>query len=383
MLLRLPGEDKSKDDFSITYETCEEKGYQTVTNEMEHLVADLQELYVEQSAIDGRGGDYDFLSARKQQLSEGFHGDREGDVMRADSSACYMDDRKTFGQLSISETDKYDSRQFRAFRSNNISGPGNESRPEYSKLSEVNPEGINGNVNRQARHLIPVVDPDVHEVTTAWVQIGEVKADILDFNDAFDMSGKLRHLNDTTRAAPQVKVIITDSGYNFLKTVYTDSHGFFRVEGLQEKMDYRILVEDRTAIKSERSKYLLKNLTIESDIKSRGNGNTPERAPLVVYFDFDSFLLSDKARKDITSWLAEGGDINEVIVIEGHADKRGSGDYNMKLSLKRAQAVLRALEELGVSGATCKVNAFGETKLLTNDDNMHHLNRRVEVEVQK
>ncbi len=56
------------------------------------------------------------------------------------------------------------------------------------------------------------------------------------------------------------------------------------------------------------------------------------------------------------------------VVLEGHTDSRGSAAYNMKLSEKRASAVAKALEDLGVDKDRISVEAFGETKPIAPND---------------
>ncbi|MBL7692208.1 MAG: OmpA family protein [Flavipsychrobacter sp.] len=53
-------------------------------------------------------------------------------------------------------------------------------------------------------------------------------------------------------------------------------------------------------------------------------------------------------------------DPNSIIIIHGHADARGTNQYNMKLSLRRALAVKKQLIALGADGKRIKVMAHGE-----------------------
>jgi peptidoglycan-associated lipoprotein len=50
------------------------------------------------------------------------------------------------------------------------------------------------------------------------------------------------------------------------------------------------------------------------------------------------------------------------MVIEGHADERGSREYNLALGQKRAEAVLRSLALLGVQDAQMEAVSFGEER---------------------
>ena len=68
-----------------------------------------------------------------------------------------------------------------------------------------------------------------------------------------------------------------------------------------------------------------------------------------------------------------------TLTIEGHADERGSADYNLKLSQRRADAVRAYLAAAGVTAARMKTAAFGKSKPEVKADNIegHALNRRV------
>jgi hypothetical protein len=67
------------------------------------------------------------------------------------------------------------------------------------------------------------------------------------------------------------------------------------------------------------------------------------------------------------------------IVISGHTDARGSADYNMRLSERRAQAVRQFLiTEKGISAGRLAAKGYGKTQLLLPSDPNNELNRRVQ-----
>jgi peptidoglycan-associated lipoprotein len=65
--------------------------------------------------------------------------------------------------------------------------------------------------------------------------------------------------------------------------------------------------------------------------------------------------------------------------VEGHADERGSTEYNLVLSEKRAAAVVRYLSDLGVPANRLSTVAYGEEKPADTTD--HAKNRRAELRV--
>lgn len=72
-----------------------------------------------------------------------------------------------------------------------------------------------------------------------------------------------------------------------------------------------------------------------------------------------------------------------VIQIDGHTDKGGSDDFNMKLSTQRARAVMVALVKEGVSEKQVRYKGFGNTKPVASNDTPEgrRLNRRTEFEI--
>ena len=82
-----------------------------------------------------------------------------------------------------------------------------------------------------------------------------------------------------------------------------------------------------------------------------------------VYFDFDAYLLGVEARDTLTrnASLLDEGKLSRVI-IEGHADDRGSDDYNLALAEKRAFAVRKYIETLGINPDRMEIVSYGEDK---------------------
>lgn len=73
------------------------------------------------------------------------------------------------------------------------------------------------------------------------------------------------------------------------------------------------------------------------------------------------------------------------IEIGGHADSRGSHDFNQALSLRRAESVKSYLKNNGVSSARLKAVGYGETKPIAGNATVEGMrkNRRVEFKVAK
>jgi outer membrane protein OmpA-like peptidoglycan-associated protein len=115
----------------------------------------------------------------------------------------------------------------------------------------------------------------------------------------------------------------------------------------------------------------------------------PEPPPAVVqphafqvFFDFDKSTIRSDARKTIEQAAAivkaQG---NARIDLTGHTDTVGTAAYNMKLSIRRAEAVKKVLVELGIPAGEIGVVGKGKTDLLvqTPDGVREPKNRRVEI----
>jgi peptidoglycan-associated lipoprotein len=82
-----------------------------------------------------------------------------------------------------------------------------------------------------------------------------------------------------------------------------------------------------------------------------------------VFFEFDNALLSPEARRSLdlaAQWLRASS--NRRVVIEGHADERGTNEYNLALAERRAQAAKRYLVASGIEERRLRVVSYGEER---------------------
>lgn len=104
-----------------------------------------------------------------------------------------------------------------------------------------------------------------------------------------------------------------------------------------------------------------------------------------VFFQFDSWSLTAEAKESLErdlEWLTK--DPSSLLVIEGHADQRGTQAYNMVLGKKRAMAIRDYLSQLGVDPSRLSVISYGKDKPFCQDPTevCHQLNRRGHLLVQ-
>ena len=98
-----------------------------------------------------------------------------------------------------------------------------------------------------------------------------------------------------------------------------------------------------------------------------------------VFFQFDSWTLTQEGKQTLErtlEWFKQ--DPSSNLIIEGHADQRGTQAYNMVLAKKRATAVQDYLSQLGVSPSRLAVISYGKDKPFCQDatEVCYQLNRR-------
>ena len=111
-------------------------------------------------------------------------------------------------------------------------------------------------------------------------------------------------------------------------------------------------------------------------------------APLknyIVFFDFDQASITAQAQAILEQAAATAKKGHVVhIQLTGHTDLTGSGEYNQKLSVRRAEAVKAALVKLGLDASEINVQGKGKSDPLvpTKDGVRQPQNRRVEILLQ-
>jgi peptidoglycan-associated lipoprotein len=105
-------------------------------------------------------------------------------------------------------------------------------------------------------------------------------------------------------------------------------------------------------------------------------------AQRIIYFDFDNAEIRPEFR-DVVAAHAQNLARNTTMKVrlEGHADERGSREYNIGLGERRAQSVRRALMLQGVGEAQLVTVSYGEERPAAagSDEAAWAKNRRVEL----
>lgn len=98
--------------------------------------------------------------------------------------------------------------------------------------------------------------------------------------------------------------------------------------------------------------------------------NTPDYSTMTpadfgvedIFFAFDKYDLDREAMSILSRTARILREVDVVVMISGHCDERGTVDYNMALSEKRALAVRDYLVSLGVPSRNLRTTSFGKSK---------------------
>jgi peptidoglycan-associated lipoprotein len=105
----------------------------------------------------------------------------------------------------------------------------------------------------------------------------------------------------------------------------------------------------------------------------------------VFYFDFDNTTIKADSKNALiahSQYLAANSSAR--VVLEGHADERGTVEYNLALAERRALSVSRFLQANGAASSQIETVSFGEERpaLMGHNESSWSMNRRVEIKYQ-
>jgi peptidoglycan-associated lipoprotein len=104
----------------------------------------------------------------------------------------------------------------------------------------------------------------------------------------------------------------------------------------------------------------------------------------LVHFDYDRYNIRPDAEQRLMEKVAVlRANPNVRVRIEGHADERGSDEYNLALGLRRANAVRDFLVNYGIDASRFETVSFGEERPLVraSNEDAWAMNRRAEFQV--
>ena len=120
------------------------------------------------------------------------------------------------------------------------------------------------------------------------------------------------------------------------------------------------------------------------DYTDSRNFDNPESllSKRVIYFDFDKSTVRSEYRGIVSAHAAyAAANTTARVTLEGHADERGTREYNLGLGERRGNAVSGLMSAQGSRGSQLTVVSYGEERptCRVSDDECWSLNRRVEI----
>jgi peptidoglycan-associated lipoprotein len=98
-----------------------------------------------------------------------------------------------------------------------------------------------------------------------------------------------------------------------------------------------------------------------------------------VFFDFDKYSLKPEAKDQLAKWVAFLKKYpSDQLVVEGHADERGTREYNLALGERRANSIKDFLVSQGVQASRLKTISYGKERpaVLGSNETAWAQNRR-------
>jgi outer membrane protein OmpA-like peptidoglycan-associated protein len=247
---------------------------------------------------------------------------------------------------------------------------------------------------------------------------------IEDINIKMDLKGKMVGDNENNPLR-NLKILLLDNNYKVVDTATTNSKGDFTFRYLPYSKNLVLRFADTTDMINYSSiiiydpngkvvKYLsvkrgqrfdykllpgdlnkMNDLYIDDpwlNLASK-DPKKPTTNNLVIieniYFEFNQAMLLPAAKQTLDkAILALKNNPTMKIEISAHSDSKGSDDYNLKLSEKRAQAALEYITSKNIESKRISAKGYGETKLLNKCGNKvecteeeHAKNRRLEFNI--
>lgn len=102
----------------------------------------------------------------------------------------------------------------------------------------------------------------------------------------------------------------------------------------------------------------------------------------IIYFDFDKSTVLPEFRGIVSAHAAYAASHSSArVTLEGHADERGTREYNLGLGERRGNAVMALMSAQGAMGSQLVVVSYGEERptCRVSDEDCWSQNRRVEI----
>lgn len=207
-----------------------------------------------------------------------------------------------------------------------------------------------------------VGDDDIYRFTKK--KIYAVHGFVMDKNSLESLPGTLISLFDKNNELVNKMIVGEDASYLF----EIENNKSYKLVG-SRKLYVPAEVEFSTNLKGDIDKNIQLLMELYTDVEKEivvENGKTQIKIN-PIYFDFDKWNIRPDAAlelNNVVNIMKKYPDM--AIEIGAHTDARGSDEYNLKLSHKRAKSVMDYLISQGISENRLKSEGFGESQPLNH-----------------
>lgn len=215
---------------------------------------------------------------------------------------------------------------------------------------------------------------------------------------AIEISGVIKD-KQTLKPIAGATVFLLDTQSGKAKVLKTDANGQFKTMGskgilyiakgmqnnyLSDCMNFRLEKTDTSHVANIQRDILLDQLEVNKII-SIGN---MDYSIETIYYDFNKWFIRPDAEKELNKLVQVMKENPISIELGSHTDSRGSKEYNLDLSQKRAESAVRYIVMQGIDAARITAKGYGESQLInrcidgiTCSPREHQANRRTEFKV--
>lgn len=191
------------------------------------------------------------------------------------------------------------------------------------------------------------------------------------------LKGTVRDALDPEQVIPNAEIALyirdKKTKEKFLvKTISADSLGNYST-ALEPAQDYFVVakMEDYLGTNADvTTEGIVASVDLRRDLVMLKKPKLPIHIPNIKYeFDKSNILESSKIVLDTTVLRLLDANPELIVEIQSHTDSKGGDAYNMKLSQKRAESVVKYLQSKGISADRLRAKGYGETVPIAPNEN--------------
>lgn len=185
----------------------------------------------------------------------------------------------------------------------------------------------------------------------------------------------------------KVEVIKTDANGQF--TALISKGVFYVVKGMENNYVSDCINFKFETTDTSRSVKTPRDLLLDKlELNQVFSVNNMDYSIETIYYDFDKHFIRSDAEKELDRLVQLMRENPVIVELGSHTDSRGTDEYNIELSQKRAESAVRYIVLRGIDAARITARGYGETELINGCSDgvpcshaQHQANRRTEFKV--